>query len=106
MTGSELATYRATVALVTTAAQGIVSVYRQNHTISKTQLQLVRIEAEKAVGLQRVRALGDLSRANLRELIETSRLIESLNDYNPALPYCMDQLDQLSRSLRRIVDDF
>ena len=106
MTGTELATYRATVALVTTAAQGIISVYRQNRTVSKHQLQLLRIEAEKAVALQRMRALGDLSRSSLRELIDTSRIIESLDDFNPALPYCMAQLDQLSRSLQRIIDDF
>lgn len=106
MTGSELATYRATVALVTTAAQGIVSVYRQNRTISRGQIQLLRLEAEKAVALQRARALGDLTRTNLRELIDTSRIIESLDDYNPALPYCMNQLEHLSRALQRIIDDF
>jgi GTP1/Obg family GTP-binding protein len=106
MTGGEVAAYRASVSLITTTAQGIISVYRQNRQISKSQLQLLRTEAEKSVAMARAQALGDISRANLRELIDTARLIESLDPYSPALPYSMDQLDQLNRSLRRIVDGF
>jgi hypothetical protein len=106
MTGSELAAYRASVSLVATTAQGIISIYRQNRTITKGQLELLRVEAERSVSLAKSRALGDIARANMYELIETARLIESLDAYNPALPYSMDQLEQLSRSLRRIVDGF
>jgi len=106
LTGSEIATLKQGISLAAATAAGVVRVYRARSTIAKGDLQLLRVYSERAVALARVSAAGDIARATMQELIETSRLIESLPEGNIALPYAMDQLEHLHRSLTRIIDAF
>jgi hypothetical protein len=106
LTGSEIATVRQGTTLVVSAAQGIIAVYRANRTVSKRDLQLLRVYSEKTVALARINAAGELSQANLQQIIDTSRVIESLPPGSISLPFAMDQLEHLNRKLRSILDAF
>jgi hypothetical protein len=106
LTGSEIVTIRQGAALVSTVAQGVVRVYRLNRTIAKGDLELLRTYSEKTVALARISAVGEISRANLQEIIDTTAVIESLPPGSMAIPFAVDQLEHLHRSLRRILDDF
>ena len=106
MTGSEIVTFRQGVALAATAAQGIMRVYRENRTVAKGELRLLRVYSEKTVALAKINAVGDISRANMQEVIDTARIIEPLPPGSIALPFAMDQLEHLHRRLRRILDEF
>ena len=83
-----------------------MKVYRQNHVISRTELQLLRIDGGSAVARALIAARGEIARANIQEIADTVRLIDSLPPDSLAIQYAVDQLDHLSRSLRRLLDDF
>lgn len=106
MTGGEIVTFKQGASLVATAAQGVIKVYRANRTVNKHELQQLRTASERSVALARINAVGDLARANIQELADTARLIDSLPSGSVALPFAMDQLEHLNRSLRRIIDAF
>jgi hypothetical protein len=104
VTGSELVPFKEGAKLVVSAVQAVVGAYRQNSVISKRELALVRVNSEKAIALAKQSAVGDIARASIREIAETSRLIEDLNLYGPAAGHAFDHLDLLSRKLRDILD--
>jgi hypothetical protein len=106
LTGSEIVAFREGASLVATAVQVLVRVYRQNQTVSRTKVELLRIDADKAILVAWSHARGEIARANIEEIAATARLIGTLQPSSPALPYAMDQLELLSSSLRRQLDDF
>lgn len=106
LTGSEIATVRQGVALAATTAASVIQIYRARNTVARGDLALLRVYSERTVALAKVSAAGDVSRAIMQEIIETSRMIEALPPGNIAIPFAMDQLDHLHRRLRRIIDGF
>ena len=106
MTGSEIVAFREGASLVTAAVQGLVRVYRQNQTVSKSKIEILRIDADKAVVLARSHARGEIARANIQEIANTARLIDTLPAGSPAVQYAIDQLELLDLSLRGLLDDF
>jgi hypothetical protein len=106
LTGSEIITVRQGAALVASAAQGIVTAYRVKRTVSKHDIQLLRVYSEKTVALARINAVQELSEASLRVIMDISKTIESLPEGSIALPFAMDRLDHTNRKLRSILDGF
>lgn len=106
MTGSEIATFREGATIIASAIQAIVKVYRQNRTIALADLQLLRIDADKTATLALIQARGEIARANVDEIAKTARLINSLSEDDIAVQYAISQLEHLSWSLGRLLDDF
>ena len=106
LTGSEIVAFREGASLVTAAVQGLVHVYRQNQTVSKRKIEILRIDADKAVLLAWGHARGEIARANIQEIANTARLIDTLPTGSPAVQYAIEQLELLSLSLRGMLDDF
>jgi hypothetical protein len=105
-TGGEIVAFKQGVSVAATTAAGIIKVYRANQTVSKTELQLLRVRAEEAVALARVAAIAHIGTAVLEQIIQTSRLIETLPANAISYPLAMDALETMSRKLRRVIDDF
>ena len=104
MTGGEIVTVKQGISLAATATAGIVQVYRASHTLSKRDLQLLRIHAEKTIALARVHAAGEIARGIMQELIDTSREIERMDP--SMLPYAMTVLESMHRNMRGVLDAF
>lgn len=106
MTGSEIVAVKQGISLAATTAAGVIKIYRANNTVAKQELQLLRVRAEETIALARISAIGQIYRAIMEELVDTSRQIEALPPESIALPYIMDQLEHMHRRMRRIIDDF
>ena len=106
MTGSEVVAFRESATLIASAIQGVVQVYRQNRTVSRTRIDLLRVEGNRAIALALAAARGEIARANVQEIVDTARLIDALPPESIGVQFAIDQLEHLNRSLRRILDDF
>jgi len=104
LTGTEIVSLKQGISVTATTIAGVVQVLRAGNTLSRRDLQLLRVYAEKTISLARVHAAGEIARAIMQELIETTREVERMS---PAMyPYGITVLESLHYKLRGVLDDF
>jgi len=104
LTGAEIVSVKQGISVTATTIAGVVQMLRAGNTLSRRDLELMRIYAEKTISLARVHATGEIARAIMQELIETSKEVERLS---PGMyPYGISVLETLHYRLRGILDAF
>ena len=104
MTGAEIVSVKQGITVTASTIAGVVQTLRAGNTLSRRDLELLRVYAEKTISLARVHAAGEIARAIMQEIIETSREVERLG---PAMyPYGISVLESLHYKLRGILDGF
>jgi hypothetical protein len=53
--------------------------WRRNQAVSKYEIQLIRVEAEKGLTVARMQALGDIASASMIQIARITRQLEGLN---------------------------
>lgn len=94
------------VQAVSSALGEVLRTYRLTRTYSRAELVAVMDRAREAQAHAAPQARGRLIRANLEELAETQRLIDSQRLTGHALAYAMDQLHLLHVDLKRNYEAF
>lgn len=90
---------------VSSAVNSLVTTYRQTHLVNKTQKQALNIRIKEYLALERGRAIGEVSRNNVREIAKTMELINSMNLEGAALAMAMETLEEQHRQLKRLLEE-
>ena len=90
---------------VSSAVNSLVTTYRQTHLVNKTQKQALNIRIKEYFALERGRAIGEVSRNNVREIAKTMELINSMNLEGVALTMAMETLEEQHRQLKRLLEE-
>lgn len=106
MTGAELVPFRESAQLVVSTIQMLAAGYRENRVVARSELDMLRLRLEHAEASAKSRAIGDLARTNLGEIVATYRQIQVSKPDEYQLGLMLDQLELLSRRLKGVLDAF
>ena len=91
---------------VATAVGAMVTSYRLGDGTFTMRRIAVRRSIDEFRGKSRSHAIGDVVRQNIKEIMDTQKLIDSLNPEDHALEMCMKQLESLSNALDEHLEEF
>ncbi len=91
---------------VATTVDAVVSTYRSFRTVRKQELKGIEIKAQAHIKQTYTGEAATLTRANIKEIAETTRFIQEQNLPEHALEMAIDQLRTLNYLLKQNLEDF
>lgn len=91
---------------VTTVISSMVNMYHTCRMIRKEDSLKLKNKLKTLETIARIEGLGELARANIREIVKTQELITQSNLNGEALKYAMAQLEELNYMLDKNVKEY
>lgn len=95
-----------TIKGVSQAVGSLVSAYRESHIINKAKKSILNDRIRVYKSMQHINAVAAIARNNIQEISKTMDLINNLNLNGSSLDLAMKQLELMSNSLSRILEDY
>ncbi len=91
---------------VTTVISSMVSTYHTLRMIRKEDSVRLKNKLKTLETIAKAEGLGELARANIREIAKTKDLIDQSNLNDEALKYAMLQLEELNYMLEKNIKEY